>query len=276
MPFRKKGHFLEREEMKRLFKNHSVIAPIYKHNKLPLLKTIEFDFYRCIEFSDTFYGKTVSELHSGNLRMGGSNRYASLFEGEPISYWADCPETAKKEIIKHGSSKNMIVFHAYDDSSSTFPTIVNSKNEPLKIINGMEFDFIKILDKLDENVSLSEEDVQLMEDILAEEPDCLAYQSHANANHTNFIFFERGFAKLSLRSVKLQLYENKSRNRNTVYCASSSDYSPHIENYGNYFSPVAKIGFSRRYLESEEYKKRNEGYMMYLKMMHDFHKSLED
>lgn len=252
------------------------MEPIYQHGKLPLLETSEFDFYRCIEFSSIFYEKTVSELHSGNLRMGGSNRYASLFGGEPISYWADCPETAKKEIIKHGSSKNMIVFHAYDDSSSTFPTIVNSKNEPLKIINGMEVNFIKILDKLDSNVSLSEEDVKLMEDILAEEPHCLAYQSHAHENHTNFIFFERGFAKLSLRSVRLQLYENKSKNRNTVYCASGSDYSPHIKNYGNFFCSVAKVGFSNEYLESEEYKRRNAGYTMYQKKICDFHKELED
>lgn len=37
--------------------------------EIPVACSQEFDFYRCVEFSHSMYGKTVSELHAGNLRL---------------------------------------------------------------------------------------------------------------------------------------------------------------------------------------------------------------
>lgn len=54
--------------MNDLFSNQSIGGTIYKHRELPLYVTDEFVFYRCISFCENFYGKTVSELHAGNLR----------------------------------------------------------------------------------------------------------------------------------------------------------------------------------------------------------------
>ena len=84
-----------------VLKNHTGNMSILKHNTLPMIKTGEFDFYRCIQFSENLYGKTVSELHAGNLRlMRSDKRYSNLFPGQKLSYWADSPDTAMAEQIK--------------------------------------------------------------------------------------------------------------------------------------------------------------------------------
>ena len=70
--------------------NHYISYDVLKHKTLPIFLTAEFDFYRCVPFNDMFYGKTVSELHQGNLRSRQSwNRYSMLFSGKKVSYWAD-------------------------------------------------------------------------------------------------------------------------------------------------------------------------------------------
>ena len=53
----------------RMFKSQAYNMPTLKHKELPLYETSEFDFFRCVEFNDSFYGKTMSELHCGNLRF---------------------------------------------------------------------------------------------------------------------------------------------------------------------------------------------------------------
>ena len=115
--------------MGELFPNQSFGIIIQKHNDLPILESYEFDFYRCIEFNDTYYGKTVSELHGGNLRVSRrDNRYSNLFPGQKLSYWADSPQTARAEIKKWGSGNNILTFWAYDDGSSFIPTIYLAEN----------------------------------------------------------------------------------------------------------------------------------------------------
>ena len=47
--------------------------------EIPVACSREFDFYRCVEFSHSMYGKTVSELHAGNLRLPSGGRYSSVF-----------------------------------------------------------------------------------------------------------------------------------------------------------------------------------------------------
>lgn len=59
--------------MSDLFPNQSYGMKTLRHTRLPIIITEEFDFFRCVVFNDKFYGKTVSELHSGNLRT--NSRY---------------------------------------------------------------------------------------------------------------------------------------------------------------------------------------------------------
>ena len=54
--------------MGEIFKSNDYLRAIYKHKNLPVYVTYEFDFYRCVEFNESFYGKSVYELHEGNLR----------------------------------------------------------------------------------------------------------------------------------------------------------------------------------------------------------------
>ena len=156
--------------MSKLYSNHSYLSKVYKHNTLPILITEEFDFFRCVEFNSIFYGKTASELFHGNLRnINISNRYSQLFPNQKLSYWSDCSDTSRKEIKKHGSSKNILTFWAYDDLTSTFPTLEN--NEPLIIIDGIRFGFEVILEKCDNNIPLSNEDNILINQINHEKTD---------------------------------------------------------------------------------------------------------
>ena len=41
----------------RAFISQDYGRPIYKHKDLPVYITDEFDFYRCVEFNNEFYGK---------------------------------------------------------------------------------------------------------------------------------------------------------------------------------------------------------------------------
>lgn len=247
-----------------LFNNQAFSSQVFRHKKLPIYKTNEFDFYRCVRFEDKFYGTTVSELHSGNLRVNQHDcRYSKLFPCERISYWADSIETAQAEVKKHGSGNNLLTFCAYDDATSTFPTTSNS--EPLIIIDGIELGFKNILDKIENYEEISTKEKRIIEEISAERPDCLAYRSHAKGDSVNFLFFENGFHKLALREVKLRFGDKKGRNSNSIVCAMTSDYSPIVESYGCYFEPLAKVGMNSEYEQSDEYKQRKKVYEHSLK-----------
>ena len=237
-----------------LFRNHIDISQVLKHKKLPIYIAEEFDFFRCVNTDNlNFYGKTVSELHAANLRVNNlENRYSKLFPNEKISYWADSKLTALSEIKKHDGNKNYLTFWAYDDASSTFP-ILNS-NESLVIIDGIELNFNNILQKIENDKKLTIEESKLIELIKEEKPDCLAYKSVANKNGVNFLFFEKGFKKLSLREVSLYFGERKSKNTKTIDCAITSDYKPIIENYGKCFKPIAQECMNNEYKCTEEYK----------------------
>lgn len=241
--------------MSKLFKNHSDFSKVSKHVNLPIYKTYEFNFFRCVNFGDWVYGRTISELHAGNLRENddkNKNRYSKLFPNEKISYWADSKDTALSEIKKHHGNKNYLTFWAYDDASSTFPILNN--DEPLIIIDGISLNFNEILLKIEDDKELTVKENELVEAIKKEGPDCLAYKSKANKNGVNFLFFEKGFKKLSLREIKLYFGERKSKSSKTISCAISSDYSPIIENYGKCFEPIVKERMNTEYKYTEEYK----------------------
>ena len=244
--------------MSQPFYNHSSIVPILRHKKLPLYATKEFDFFRCVPFEPSLYGKTVSELHSGNLRYNNlSGRYSKLFPDEKLSYWADSINTAKREIIKHGSGKDMLIFWSYDDNSSSFPTIRTT--EPLIIIDGLELHFHTILDKIERRYDLTNDEQYIVDRIRDEKPDCLAYKSVANSNSVNYLFFEKGFKKLSLREVKLHFGTKRGNNHKSIICSVTCDYSPVLKGYGEYFEPIIKTGYDDNYANSEEYKERRKG-----------------
>lgn len=238
--------------MSTLFRNHSYLSQVLKHKKLPIYKTYEFDFFRCVNVDDWVYGKTISELHAGNLRMNDNKgRYSKLFPNEKISYWADRKSTALSEIKKHNGNKDYLTFWAYDDASSTFPILDNY--ESLVIVDGIDLNFHKILLKIESDEELTLEEIELVELIKKERPDCLAYKSIANKDGLNFLFFEKGFKKLSLRETRLYFGERKSKNTKTISCAISSDYSPIIENYGKYFESIVKETMNSEYEYTEEY-----------------------
>lgn len=157
--------------------------------------TEEFDFFRCLSFDPKFYGRTVSELHAGNLRRSESSRYASLLPGDRVSYWSDDPLTATAEARKYNPGLDLITFHAYDDASSTFPT--SDCREPLIVVDGRETGFAEIIEKLDAGAEPNAQDRSLIDRIGAEEPDCMMYESHVRKGRCNFLFFEKGFEKLS-------------------------------------------------------------------------------
>lgn len=238
-----------------LFPNQDWGRSIYKHKKFPVYLTDEFDFFRCVEFNETLYKKNVCELNAGNLRLANTNnRYSSLFPNQMLSYWADSVKTARKEIKRHGASNNIITFWAYDDATSTFPIINN--NEPLIIIDGRDVKFHKILEKTEEGKPLTQREIETIKEINDLNPDCLAYWSVANPGGVNFLFFEKGFKKLSIREVRLRMGDLPGKNYNVIVCAVSCDYNPYPNTYSNFFLPLAKKGEDIGYYETEDYKEK--------------------
>lgn len=222
-----------------------------------MYKAEEFRFYRCLKFEESFYGKSVSELFNGNLR-NSTGRYSTLFNGQKVSYWADSIKTAKAEIRKYGANKDIISFFAYDDASSTIPILGNE--ERLIIIDARESDVQRVVDKLQEKEKPTDAEMKMWYEVLAQQPDCMVYNSRERKGGQNFIFLEKGFKKLALREIKLYLGERKSRPSAKVSCAVSSDYSPILENYGCYFTRIARVGYDKNYESTEEYRNRNDYY----------------
>lgn len=238
--------------MTKFFSNQTFDMDIWKHRELPIIETQEFDFFRCLEFQDEYYGKTISELHKGNLRVSRKdNRYSNLFPGQKLSYWADSPKTAKAEVRRWGAKNNILTFWAYDDGSSFIPTVYPAEN--LRIIDGIHFGFDEILHKIGNHEELNCKEKEFIDRIGQERPDCLAYRSEARKDGICFLFFEQGFKKLSLKKVLLRLGDKKGKNTAKVACAISSDYDPILEGYGYYFSPIAKVKYDGKYIESDEY-----------------------
>lgn len=241
----------------RAFISQDYGRPTYKHKDLPVYITDEFDFYRCVEFNSDFYGKTASVLFNGNLRAC-SGRYSKLFPNQKLSYWADGPMTARAEIKKHGAGNDILTFWAYDDGTSTFPTLPDQL--PLIIIDGRKCGVQELIDKADNDVPLTVAEQKYMESLLAEAPDCLAFDSHARAGGENFIFFEKGFRKLALRELNLRFGKSSGGSHNQIVCADTSDYMPFIKCYGEYFAPKARIKMDESYLKTDEYLTRKQVY----------------
>ena len=112
------------------------------------------------------------------------------------------------------------------------------------------------MNKIEGDKELSSNDKKLLSKIKELNPDCLAYESHAKDRAINFMFFEKGFYKLSIRDVRLRLGDRPAKNHAIIGCASGSDYSPSPKSYGKYFESVAKVRMNKKYLLSDEYISR--------------------
>ena len=243
--------------MGELFPNQYYGIQIWKHKELPLLETNNFNFFRCLEFDEGYYGKTISELHKGNLRVSRKdNRYSNLFPGQKLSYWADSPKTARAEVKKWGAKNNLITFWAYDDGSSFIPTVYPVDN--LRIIDGIHLGFEEILNKIEKHEALSNDEQNFIDRISLEEPDCLAYRSEARKDGICYLFFEHGFKKISLREVSLRLGDYPGRNYATITCAVTSDFTPVLDSYGYFFLPKARTKYDENYTNTEEYILRSQ------------------
>ncbi len=224
------------------FPNQELGASILKHKTLPIYEATSFDFFRRIPFIDVFYEKSMIELHCGNLRMNKKgNRYSDIFPGQKVSYWSDSPQTAQAEYYRWHHSKNYITFWAYDDGSSYIPTVYPP--EPLYIIDGRDIGINKIIRKRNSDLNLDSNEISIIDTIAYKHPDCLAYESEQRKGGINYLFFEKGFKKLSLRQVSLRLGEEPSNNHNKIICADGSDYTPCFKGYCGMFLPKTKIRY---------------------------------
>lgn len=246
----------------REFESQAYGGLAHRYERLHLIDADEFIFYRFVNFDERMYGKTVSELHAGNLRTPSlDSRYAKLFPNHRLSYWSGSCQTALEETLKHGGTQDHLIFKAYDDGSSTFPT---GPYKPLKIIdgrdksinNGQDMGIGEIIREFEKTQELSDAEALLMQEIMAEQPDAIVYNSVIDGGE-NFIFFESGFDKLSLREVDLYLGDRK---RADVVCACGSDYSPSCEAYGYSFERIARTKMHEDYRKTVEYKRRLAGY----------------
>ncbi len=255
--------------MNSVFTNQEYGAYVSRHNSLPIFRANAFNFFRIIPFSDDLYERTAIELHSGNLRMNkSSNRYSNIFPGKRVSYWSDSLKTAKAEFFHWHSTKNILSFWAYDDGSSSIPTIYPPC--PLTIIDGRDKGINKIIKKRNENIELDKNECFLLDDLAYENPDCLAYESEQRRGGINYLFFEQGFKKLSLRQVHLRLGDKPGKNTNTIICADGSDYTPCLKGYLGMFMPKARIKYKDLPLDS----KAGEDIFMKLQVEMDWEKRL--
>lgn len=109
-------------------------------------------------------------------------------------------------------------------------------------------------------MELSDAEQSYIKALMAQDPDCLVYDSHAKRGGENFIFFEKGFKKLALRKLQLRFGKNNGGNVNRIVCADTCDYLPFIESYGMYFQPKTRVKMDKSYLLSDEYLQRKEVY----------------
>lgn len=244
----------------------------------PIFESLEWDFYRCVDIGDLFnsflYNKSIWRLFRDNLRLNNQDntgRYSHLFEQDKISYWARSLDVARKEMKKHNNnSKNYIIFHAYDDTSSNSPKVKNSNT--LKLIDGSDSNMSKILKKWDNKIELNNNEKKLIHRIITKDPDGLVYESIIAKDrreqeekrlkltqynsiipekNLNFIFFERGFNKLLLKDIKL--YIGDGNNKKEVQLAYGSDYIPLLKNYRLCFKYKAKLKEITNFEDSEDF-----------------------
>lgn len=95
--------------MGKFFKSQDWGRTIFKHIDLPVYVTDEFSFYRCVEFREEFYGKTVSELFNGNLRTC-CGRYSKLFPGKKYLIGQIVPILQEPKLKSMGHQKMLLLF----------------------------------------------------------------------------------------------------------------------------------------------------------------------
>ena len=239
--------------MGEFFKAQNYFSFLERDAELPIYIGSTFDFFRCVEFKEDFYGVIVSKLFEGNLRES-QGRYSKLFPNQKISYWSSSVKVARKEIKSHGAGNNILTFWAYDDCSSSFPTLLDL--EPLIILDGRKTGVQYLIDKIDNDIELDKDELEYMKRLLFKKFDAIAYESKIFKGGENYIFLESGFKKLSLREVRLRFGKKEGGAHSFILCAGTSDYNPYPDSYGKYFAKKAKKRMNNEYLNTNEYKQR--------------------
>ena len=166
--------------------------------QLPIIYKDNIEVVRCVATGEWMFGKNTFELHSGNLRIGKkTNRYAKLFPFLYVSYWADSIDTARAEMMYHYGDTDFVSFHASYHCQDA--------SEHLRIVDGTEINFHKIIEKDELGISLEASEKELIQIIADTQPDCLLYQSKRNIDGTNYLFFENGFRKLCCNEINLNV-----------------------------------------------------------------------
>ena len=111
------------------------------------------------------------------------------------------------------------------------------------MIDGRDMGINQIIKKRNNGIDLDPSEISLLDEIAYEIPDCLAYESEQRSGGINYLFFESGFNKLSLREVSLYLEDELGENYNKIICATGSNYIPNLKGYCGIFLPKAKIDY---------------------------------
>lgn len=236
----------------RLFDSQAYNQIIYKHRKFPIYITKEFDFFRCVPFDENMYGVPAYNLFINNLRKS-DGRYSKLFGDSKVSYWCNSPDVARAEVRKHKDAKDTLMFWAYDDFSSFVPCREDS--DFLHILDARSTDIANLIEKIDKNEQVSEKERNFFKELMKEEIDAIAYQSKAVDKGENFIFNERGFAKLALKWIRLRFSKLNGGSSNRIWIVCNGDYNPYVEAYAEFFAPKCCIKKDKKFLETEEFKK---------------------
>ena len=93
----------------REFESQAYGGYAHRYEGLHLIDADEFIFYRFVNFNEGMYGKTVSELHAGNLRTPGSDsRYAKLFPNHRLSNIGARPQCRQPKVNLRLVTRRMI------------------------------------------------------------------------------------------------------------------------------------------------------------------------
>lgn len=81
----------------------------------------------------------------------------------------------------------------------------------------------------------------------------MMYEPHVKKGKRSFLFFKKGFGKLSLRAVSLRLEHRDEKTGEpemddcAIQCAWGCDYSPIPGSYGECFLPIARTAMVDEY-----------------------------
>ena len=76
----------------------------------------------------------------------------------------------------------------------------------------------------------------------------------------NFIFNEKGFAKIALKWIRLRFSKSCGGSSSRIWIVINGDYDPYLESYADYFLPKCRIHRNYDFLNTQEYLKLEKTY----------------